>query len=137
MVAVPRGTFRFQVERVNDTGACGSPPLDETLASAVDTLIDPTDLAGQAVAEAEAEAIQLAEQTKVDGDMQWLMANRRGRRVVHLLLSQFPVQEKSFNPNALLMAYSEGEKEFSRWLMEQIERACPERFHEMMTESRG
>lgn len=69
-------------------------------------------------------------------DLKWLMSNKRGRRVVARLLERAGVWRSSFNTNALLMSFSEGQRNEGLRLLEMITTHCPDRFVELLKESK-
>ncbi len=97
---------------------------------------DPLDIRSQerALAEAE-ERAALASQIEVD-DVKWLMSNKRGRRFVARLLERAGVWRLSFNTNALTMAFNEGTRNEGLRLLAQITAHCPDRYAEMLKESK-
>ncbi|OZI58715.1 Bbp19 family protein [Bordetella genomosp. 1] len=69
-------------------------------------------------------------------DLKWLMANRRGRRIVWRLLEQAGVFRSVFSTNAMEMAFKEGNRNGGLQLMSLVLGTCPERYAEMLTEHR-
>jgi hypothetical protein len=99
------------------------------------SIYDPTDLRGQEELKAEkANQDRLAQEVE-DGDWKWLMASKRGRRIVWRLLEQAGVFRSSFNTNALLMAFAEGNRNFGNRTLAKIHTLCPELFPVMMKEN--
>lgn len=97
---------------------------------------DPLDLRAQEHAQAEAEdRTRLAQDIEV-GDLKWLMSNKRGRRFVFRLLERAGVWRLSFNTNALTMAFNEGTRNEGLRLLAQISAHCPDRYTEMLKESK-
>jgi len=96
---------------------------------------DPTDLdaieqsendknrTAQAIARSEAE------------DLKWLMANRRGRRIVWKLMSNAGVYKPSFNTNAMTMSFLEGVRSLGTKLLDQVMNECPDMYFEMVKEN--
>ena len=67
-------------------------------------------------------------------DMKWLMGHKQGRRIMWRVLAQAGVYRTSFTPNALTMAFNEGQRHVgSHWLGE-LMNTCPEQFNVMNTE---
>jgi hypothetical protein len=97
---------------------------------------DPLDIRSQERAQAKAEERALmASQIEID-DMKWLMSNKRGRRFVARLLERAGVWRLSFNTNALTMAFNEGTRNEGLRLLAQITAHCPDRYTEMLKESK-
>ena len=70
-------------------------------------------------------------------DLKWLMSSKRGRRIVNGLLQQAGVFRSSFNTNALQMSFNEGNRNTGLRLLAAITEACPERYAEMIEESKN
>lgn len=97
---------------------------------------DPLDIRSQERTQAEAEErALLAAQIEID-DVKWLMSNKRGRRFVARLLERAGVWRLSFNTNALSMAFNEGTRNEGLRLLAQITAHCPDRYTEMLKESK-
>ena len=96
---------------------------------------DPTDLRGQDRAAAEAERRdRLARETE-EGDIKWLMASKRGRRICWRFLDRAGVFRLSFNTNAMAMAFAEGNRNEGLRLLAQIHALCPELYPVMVKEN--
>jgi hypothetical protein len=97
---------------------------------------DPLDIRSQERAQAEAEERALmASQIEID-DIKWLMSNKRGRRFVARLLERAGVWRLSFSTNALTMAFNEGTRNEGLRLLAQVTAHCPDRYTEMLKESK-
>ncbi len=97
---------------------------------------DPLDIRSQERTQAEAEErALLAAQIEID-DVKWLMSNKRGRRFMARLLERAGVWRLSFNTNALTMAFNEGTRNEGLRLLAQITAHCPDRYTEMLKESK-
>lgn len=97
---------------------------------------DPLDIRSQERALADAdERTRLALQIEID-DLKWLMSNKRGRRFMARLLERAGVWRLSFNTNALTMAFNEGTRNEGLRLLAQITAHCPDRYTEMLKESK-
>ena len=96
---------------------------------------DPTDLKGQEVSREEAATKQRLANENEELDVQWLMGSKRGRRIIWRLLEQAGVFRLSFNTNAMLMAFNEGNRNFGNRTLTLIVKACPESYAQMMKES--
>lgn len=71
-----------------------------------------------------------------DEDFAWLMSGPNGRRIVRRLLGLSKVFQTSFHPNTMQMSLQEGKKQMGYWLLDQIQRLCPEHYRTMIEESR-
>lgn len=97
---------------------------------------DPLDIRSQERTQAEAEErALLAAQIEID-DVKWLMSNKRGRRFMARPLERAGVWRLSFNTNALTMAFNEGTRNEGLRLLAQIAAHCPDRYTEMLKESK-
>ena len=97
---------------------------------------DPTDIRGQERARVDAgERVRIAKDQEVD-DLKWLMSNKRGRRFVFRALERAGVWRISFDTNALSMAFNEGMRNEGLKLLQQITTSCPDRYAEMLKESK-
>jgi hypothetical protein len=96
---------------------------------------DPIDLKGQEDFKAEQAAKKRIAQEAEDQDLKWLMAGKRGRRIVWRLLSEAGVFRSSFNANAMTMAFNEGHRNYGTRLLAAIMAICPELFHVMQSEA--
>jgi hypothetical protein len=95
---------------------------------------DPIDLRSQDRARnAEAVKQRLAADLE-SADLLWLMTAKRGRRFMWRLLEVSGVTRISFNPNALQMAFNEGERNFGNKVLAWILAECPDRYLEMLKE---
>lgn len=98
--------------------------------------IDPTDIQAQERAHAESrERNERTEKLEIE-DLKWVMSNKRGRRFVFRLLERAGVFRLSFNTNALSMAFNEGQRNEGLRLTAQIHAECPDRYTEMLKESK-
>ena len=98
--------------------------------------IDTTELQGQERDAADmAERNRKAAELEID-DLKWLMSNKRGRRFVFRVLERAGVWRLSFNTNALSMAFNEGQRNEGLRLMANITAHCPDRYTEMLEESK-
>lgn len=97
---------------------------------------DPLDIQGQEHARADAEdRARRALEIEID-DLKWLMSNKRGRRFIFRLLERAGVWRLSFNTNALTMAFNEGTRNEGLRLLAQVTAHCPDRYMEMLKESK-
>lgn len=98
--------------------------------------VNPLDYTAAEHAQAEAEKRdRLAAEIEID-DLKWLMSNKRGRRFMRLLLDRAGVWRLSFNTNALAMAFAEGQRNEGLRQVGMLNEHCPERYAEMLKESK-
>lgn len=98
--------------------------------------LDPIDIRSQERIKADADdRARQAMDLEID-DIKWLMSNKRGRRIVFRALERAGVWRLSFNTNALSMAFNEGMRNDGLRLMAQITAYCPDRYAEMLKESK-
>ena len=98
--------------------------------------LDPTDIQAQERdAEVSADRNRKAADLEID-ELKWLMSNKRGRRFVFRVLERAGVWRLSFNTNALSMAFNEGQRNEGLRLMANITAHCPDRYTEMLEESK-
>lgn len=97
---------------------------------------DPTDIRSQERAKEESEdRAKQAREHEAD-DIKWLMSNKRGRRIVFRALDRAGVWLSSFNTNALTMSFNEGRRNEGLRLLGQVTSLCPDRYNEMLKESK-
>lgn len=98
---------------------------------------DPIDTRGREQREAEEEARKkLLRATEIE-DVKWLMASKRGRRIMWRLLGLSRVFRLSFDPNAMKMAFNEGSRSLGNQLLEEVMDLCQEMFPVMMKENQN
>lgn len=96
---------------------------------------DPFDLRGQERAKHRSdEEAQLAAEQEIE-DWKWLLADKRGRRVVFRLLDQAGVFRSSFTGNSETF-FREGQRNVGLMVMARIHEASPEKYTLMMKENR-
>lgn len=98
------------------------------------TSYDPLDIKGQERAKAEKDVRERLAIENEEADVKWLMSSKRGRRVVWRLLDQTGVFRLSFNPNAMHMAFAEGNRNFGNRMLALIHSLCPELYSAMVKE---
>lgn len=97
---------------------------------------DPMDVQAQDRSKADADLRnKLAQQTENE-DVRWLMANKRGRRIVWRQLERAGVFQLSFNTTAMTMAFNEGRRSEGLRILAQIHETCPEHYITMMQEQK-
>ena len=96
---------------------------------------DPLDPTSQDKARSERGARdRLADQTEVD-DVKWLMATKRGRRMLWRVLDRAGVFRASFNTNSMTMAFAEGAKKEGLLQLDLIHKAAPDLYPTMLKEA--
>mgnify|MGYP000987292921 CR=1 FL=1 len=97
---------------------------------------DPTDIRAQERArEEQKKRAEHVAELEAD-DFKWLMANKRGRRIVWRLLEQTGVFRTSFRLNNE-MAFLEGQRNVGLILIGLIHAHCPEAYMTMLKEQQG
>jgi hypothetical protein len=100
------------------------------------TFHDPLDVQAQERAQLEVEEQhRLQAQIEID-DLKRVVSNKSGRRFAFQILERAGVWRLSFDTNALSMAFKEGCRNEGLRLQAQIVTHCPERYAEMLRESR-
>jgi hypothetical protein len=84
---------------------------------------------------ADAEARKRIAREVEEGDWKWLMSSKRGRRIVWRLLEQARVFHATFNTNALVMAFNEGNRNYGTMILTAIHTFCPELYPVMVREN--
>ena len=77
---------------------------------------------------------KLAQQSEVE-DVKWLMASKRGRRILWRVLDRAGVYRLSFNTNSMTMAFAEGARNEGLRLLATIHGACPDLYPTMVKEA--
>ena len=95
---------------------------------------DPLDIIGQQKTRDEREFRDKLAKENEEQDIKWLMGNKRGRRIVWRLLDQAGVFRLSFNPNAMHMAFAEGNRNYGLRTLTMIHAVCPETYPIMLKE---
>ena len=96
---------------------------------------DPFDLRGQERQTEQDELTERLDREAEEGDVQWLMSSKRGRRVIWRLLDRAGVFRLSFNTNAMSMAFSEGNRNEGLRTLMLIHTLCPELYPTMVKEA--
>lgn len=96
---------------------------------------DPLDIRSQDRAKAQRQLREELDRETENGDIKWLMSNKRGRRIIWRLLERAGVFRSSFNTNAMSMAFSEGLRNEGLRLIAQIHQLCPELYPTMVKEA--
>lgn len=96
---------------------------------------DPTDLQEQdAIRESQDRELRVSKDSE-ESDFKWLMASKRGRRIVWRLLEKAGVFRSVFNTNALSMSFAEGNRNYGLHVLGMIHTLCPELFPTMVKEN--
>lgn len=95
---------------------------------------DPTDLSGQQQNKQEADARKRVVRKGEIADVEWLMSSRRGRRIMWRLLDLSGPFRLSFDPNAMKMAFNEGNRNLGNQLFNEVMTLCPELYPVMVKE---
>lgn len=95
---------------------------------------DPTDIAGQQLDKREADARKQVVRETEKADVKWLMSSRRGRRILWRLLELSGPFRLSFDPNAMKMAFNEGNRNLGNQLFNEVITVCPELYPVMVKE---
>lgn len=96
---------------------------------------DPTDLQEQdSIRESQDRELRVSKDSE-ESDFKWLMASRRGRRIVWRLLEKAGVFRSVFNTNALSMSFAEGNRNYGLHMLGMIHTLCPELFPTMVKEN--
>ena len=98
---------------------------------------DPTDLRSQQEQKQEAEARKLLAREAEKADLKWLMSSKTGRRIMWRLLDLTGPFRISFDPNAMKMAFNEGNRNLGNQLFNEVMTLCPELYPVMVKEQRN
>ena len=78
---------------------------------------------------------RMVRETEID-DIRWLMSSRRGRRIVWRLLDLSGPFRLSFDPNAIKMAFNEGNRNLGNQIFAEVMSICPEQYPVMVAEQK-
>lgn len=95
---------------------------------------DPTDLAAQKATEEERAARVEIARAQAIADVKWLMSSKKGRRLMWRLLDLSGPFRLSFDPNAMKMAFNEGNRNLGNQLFNEVMTHCPEMYPVMVKE---
>lgn len=98
---------------------------------------DPTDIEGQRAEKREADALKRIDREAQIADVKWLMSSRRGRRVMWRLLELSGPFRLSFDPNAMKMAFNEGNRNLGNQFFNEVMNLCPELYPVMVKEQQN
>lgn len=98
--------------------------------------MDPTDYRAQERAKADKATLERLVREMEESDLKWLMGSKRGRRIVWRILEKSRVFQLSFNTNALVMSFQEGQRRFGNEMLATINAVCPELYPVMAREAK-
>ncbi len=96
---------------------------------------DPTDVQSQERSSKDRATREDLTAKTEDGDTEWLMSSKRGRRIVWRMLERAGVFRLSFSTNSMQMAFNDGAKNEGLRLLAQIHAVCPDQYVQMLKES--
>ncbi len=96
---------------------------------------DPIDVSARDSARADVQQRRKLSQDNEKADIKWLMGSKRGRRIIWRQLDRAGVFKLSFNTNAMMMAFSEGNRNEGLKTLNLIHEACPEQYQTMVREA--
>lgn len=96
---------------------------------------EPFDLVGNEAAQAQRDKQQRTDAYLVNEDMKWLMASKRGRRIMWRILDRAGVHRTSFTGNSETF-FREGMRNVGLMLLAQITDVSPESYVLMLTEQK-
>lgn len=97
---------------------------------------DPLDIAGMTATEAARRDAAVLASEQERSDMQWLMGDERGRRLVLGQLEKAGVFRGSFADSALLTAFNEGRRAGGLEMLARINTHTPEKYQLMLQEGK-
>jgi alkylation response protein AidB-like acyl-CoA dehydrogenase len=95
---------------------------------------DPLDIRGQERAEAEKKLRERLAQEAEEADIRRLMTSKWGRRFLWRLMDQAGVFRLSYAPDAMAMAFAEGNRNSGLRILNLIHTLCPEHYPAMLKE---
>lgn len=96
---------------------------------------DPLDVQGQETAKSDKDTRAKLVRDNDDADFKWLMGSKRGRRMIWRQLDRAGVFRLSFNPNAMQMAFAEGNRNEGLRTLALVHAQCPELYPVMVKEN--
>jgi hypothetical protein len=96
---------------------------------------DPIDTQSQEREQAEINSRQKHSRDTEESDFKWLFSSKRGRRIIWRQLDRAGVFRLSFNTNAMLMAFAEGNRNEGNRTIAMIHSLCPDLYHQMVREA--
>lgn len=99
------------------------------------SIYDPLDAQSQLEVKSDKDSRIKLELANDVADFKWLMGSKRGRRMVWRQLDRAGVFRLSFNPNAMQMAFAEGNRNEGLRTLANIHAQCPELYPVMVKEN--
>lgn len=97
---------------------------------------DPLDTQSQAAAKSDKDTRAKRILDTEESDFKWLMGRKQGRRIIWRQLERAGVFRLSFNPNAMQMAFAEGNRNEGLRTLAAIHAHCPELYPTMLKEAK-
>lgn len=97
---------------------------------------DPTDVSGLEAIQAGAAARERRVAELEAADFKWLAGNKRGRRIIHRLLSKCGVWRTSFTGNSTTF-FNEGQRNIGLMVLEWMHEHAPEAYVQMLQEHKA
>lgn len=73
----------------------------------------------------EAKRKQERQALREKNDWQWLLADERGQRIVRDLIARTGVMRQTFQPNAMTVAFAEGQRNEGLFILDRVGRYAP------------
>jgi alkylation response protein AidB-like acyl-CoA dehydrogenase len=96
---------------------------------------DPLDIRGQERAEADKRLRERIAQEAEEADIRRLMTSKWGRRFLWRLMDQAGVFRLSYAPDAMAMAFAEGNRNTGLRILAMVTSLCPEHYPAMLKEN--
>ena len=96
-------------------------------------ILSPDDEADELAAQAREREKQAEHQRRHEGDLKWLMSDKRGRRIMHAVLADTGLYQLSFTGNSETF-FREGRRDVGLKLLATIERLSPDGHIKMLQE---
>ena len=100
-----------------------------------DNTYDPIDLAGQQRDRESKDREKRVNQIEWKRDLQWLMSDPRGRRIMWRMLDMSGTFARTFHPTAMIMAFQEGVRSIGTALFGDVMAYCPDKYQAMRSEN--
>jgi hypothetical protein len=96
--------------------------------------LDPIDIVGQELRQAEMAQDRRTERNGQIEDFKWLMSDKRGRRFVWRLLEMTGVYRTSFTGNSTTF-FNEGQRNIGLMVVNEVHAHCPELYETLIKEN--
>ena len=96
-------------------------------------ILTPADEADDLAAQVRERERQAEHQRRYEGDIKWLMSDKRGRRIMHAVLAETGLYQLSFTGNSETF-FREGRRDVGLKLLATIERLSPDGYIKMLQE---